>query len=285
MQIKIAQNEASANGTLYFSKAQLKYQLRRKLEKKLKVYKVATLIAAIVFFILLLFAIINGWNFVPLPVISGFIFMLILSARFKYSNSINRLDFIISKWVTINPHEKLLTADKYQNSQSSTSNLDNISFERVLICDRNETVDFFLSNLFHFHYSCPVLGGNGYPQGIYEDMLRRLKQNPNLKVFLLHDYSSAGYAFVRRVKTDPLWFGGGQRFTIIDLGLNIQQKKLFKSMTLKQIDRNQKVKETAELSLFQPAALMAMCGVAINEGVSLDLISSVAAANSSDGYG
>lgn len=286
-QIKIAQNEVSANGTLYFSKAQLKYQLRRKLEKKLKVYKVAVLVAAIVFLILLLFAIINGKGgaFVALPALSGFIFIVTLGTRFKYSNSINRLDFIMSKWVTINPHEKLLTADKYQDNQSSTRNLDGISFERVLVCERNDTVDFFLSNLFHFHYSCPVLGGNGYPQNIYEDMLQRLKQNPNLKVFLLHDYTPAGYAFVRKMKTDSKWFASLPPSNIIDLGLNVGQKKLFKSMTIKKINRNQKISENAELSLFQPAALVTMCGAAINEGVPFDLITSASAADHSNGYG
>jgi hypothetical protein len=286
MQIKIAQNEASANGTLYFSKAQLKYQLRRKLEKKLKVYKVAALVAALVFFIFLLFALIKGGvAVVVLSVLSGFIFILTLGTRFKYSNSINRLDFIMRKWVTINPHEKLLTDDKYQDNKSSTRNLDGISFERVLVCERNDTVDFFLSNLFHFHYSCPVLGGNGYPQGIYEDMLTRLKQNPNLKVFLLHDYTPTGYAFVRRMKTDSNWFASLPPSNIIDLGLNVGQKKLFKSMTIKKTDRNQKISENAELSLFQPAVLVAMCGAAINEGVPFDLISSASAADHSNGYG
>ncbi|MSP27384.1 MAG: hypothetical protein EXR80_02810 [Methylococcales bacterium] len=282
MAIKSAEDEISAQGTLYFSKDQLKYQLQRKLKKKLRTFNIAVLVAAII----LLFAIIKGGGFFVLAIFSGFIAIAILVGRFKCANSISKLDMLVFKWTVVNPHKKLLTAEKYKASKSSkrSSNLDDISFDRVLICDRNETVDFFLSNLFHFHYSCPVLGGNGYPEAIYEDMLTRLKQNPNLQVFLLHDYSPAGAACVRRVKTDPKWFGG-QPLNIVDLGLNIGQKKLFKAMTIKKADRNKKISENAELSLFQPAVLVAMCGAAINEGLPFDFITSVAAADRSDGYG
>ncbi len=287
MAIKSAEEVVSSHGTFYFSKEHLKYQLQRKLKKTLKWCNVSAVILLLIFLIALVFAVIKGSFFSTIAIIIGFVFMVVLFIKAKGKKSISKLDALVDKWVSVNPHEKLLTAEKYQASFGSktSSNLDDISFERVLICERNEMVDFFLSNLFHFHYSCPVIGGNGYPQDICEDMLRRLKQNPNLKVFLLHDYSPAGYAFVRRIKTDPKWFGGGKRYNIIDLGLNSGQKKLFKSMTVKQVDRNKKVKETAELSLFQPAVLVALCGAAINEGVPLDLITTAVAANTSDGYG
>jgi hypothetical protein len=289
MAIKSAEETVSSNGTLYFLKDHLKYQLHRKLNKQSHHAVIAAVILLVMFLIALVFAIIKGSFFIGLTIACGFALVITLSIKAKYSKTIGKLDTILEKWVTINPHEKLLTAEKYQASlgSKSSSNLDDVSFERVLICERNETVDFLLSNLFHFHYSCPVLGGNGYPQAIYEDMLSRLKQNPDLKVFLLHDYSPAGYAFVRRIKTDPKWFGGKQKYNIIDLGLNVNQKKLFKSMILKQPDRNKKIKETAEVSLFQPAALVALCGAAINEGVAMDLVTAaiVTDSGSTGGYG
>jgi hypothetical protein len=287
MAIKSAEAVVSSNGTLYFLKKHLKYQLQRKLSKRQRTSGIVSLIALLLLIVGLLFAVSKGGFFVFMTVATGFAFLITLSLRSKYKQTINKLDSIVEKWVRINPHEKLLTEKKYQDASGSrsSSNLDDISFDRVLICEHNETVDFLLSNLFHFHYSCPVLGGNGYPQGICEDMLRRLKQNPNVKIFLLHDYSPAGIAFVRRIKTDSKWFGG-QQYNIVDLGLNIGQKKLFKAMTIKQADRNGKIKETAEVSLFQPAALVALCGAAINEGVPLDLITAAAAdSGSTGGYG
>jgi hypothetical protein len=89
------------------------------------------------------------------------------------------------------------------------------------------------------------------------------------------------------MNTDNKWFAELQPSNIIDLGLNVRQKKLFRSMTNKQVDRNQKVKETAELALFKPAAIIALCGAAINEGKPLDLITAAAAADggSIGGYG
>ncbi|MDO9214935.1 MAG: hypothetical protein Q8Q54_08220 [Methylococcales bacterium] len=290
MAIKSAEEAVSSHGTFYFSKDHLKYQLQRKLRKQQRVYTTVSMIALCIFIAALLLTFIKGGFFFGITAISGFVLLIVSTLRSKHKKTIKNLDVIVNKWVTINPHEKLLTADKYQASFGSrnSDNLDDISFDRVLICERNDTVDFFLSNLFHFHYSCPVLGGNGYPQAICDDMLKRLKQNPNLKVFLLHDYTPAGQAFVRRIKTDPKWFGDGRRYDIVDLGLNVGQKKLFKEMTIKKADRNQKIKETAEVSLFQPAALITLCGVAINEAVPLDLVTTAAAADNSGstgGYG
>lgn len=293
MAIKSAEDLVSAQGTLYFSKDHLKYQLQRKLNKKMRTLNVSLLVLLSIFAVLLIFAFLESNFFTKSSVAStlaifvGFALVVVFFAKAKGKKIISKLDVLVDTWIRVNPHQKLLTTEKYKASQGSrrSSNLDDISFERVLICDRNETVDFFLSNLFHFHYSCPVIGGNGYPEAICDDMLRRLKQNPNLTVFLLHDYTPAGYAFVRKMKTDSKWFASLPPSNIIDLGLNVGQKKLFKSMTIKKINRNQKISENAELSLFQPAALVTMCGAAINEGVPFDLITSASAAHHSDGYG
>jgi hypothetical protein len=287
MAIKSAVDKVSANGTLYFSKDQLRYQLQRKLNKKIKACGIGLWVLLVIFITLLVCAVLLRGAFVTLTLISAASLVVPLVLKSKLNGHISKLPALVDKWLTVNPNEKLLTAEKTQADLASvsTANLDNISFDRVLICERDETVDFFLSNLFHFHYSCPVLGGSGYPKGIYEDMLRRLKQNPNVSVYLLHDHSPAGIAFARRIKTDPKWFGG-QRYKIVDLGLNAEQKKkLFNNMTFRFTDRNKKVKETAEVALFAPAALIALCGAAINEGVPFDLITSAAAANSSNGYG
>lgn len=285
MQIKNAESAVSGNGMFYFSKEQLKYQLERKLRKNKRYAGIAAVVLLVIFVFALIFAFRQGGFFIPLAMFSGFIGFALLGGRNKLSKALKGLDAVLNRWITANPHPKLIKAGRYQNN-GQNANLDHVSFDRVLVCDKNETVDFFLSNLFHFHYSCPVLGGNGYPQGIYQDMLARLKQNPNLKVFLVHDFSPEGVAFVRRVKTDRQWFGDGRRYDIVDLGLNVGQKSLFKAMTNKTTDRNGKVKETAELSLFQPAALVAMCGAAINEGVAFDQIKNVAdAGRNHDGYG
>jgi hypothetical protein len=286
MAIKTAVDAVSSNGTLYFSKDHIRYQLQRKLAKKIKNCSIVAWVSLIALIVLLVFVIISHGAFAIFSGFSALSLIISLVYRSKLNNNISKLPALVDKWLIINPNEKLLTAEKAQAdlASSSSANLDDISFDKVLICERDETVDFLLSNLFHFHYSCPVLGGSGYPKGIYEDMLRRLKQNPNLKVFILHDYSPAGTVFARRIKTDTKWFGD-KPYDVVDLGLNAVQKKLFKNMTHRFIDRNDKVRENAEIALFAPAILISLCGAAIIEGVPFDLVTIAAAADSSSGYG
>jgi hypothetical protein len=272
--IKSAEDDVSANGRYYFLKENLQYELQRKLNKSLKWFDVSAWILLPIFLMALIFAIVVKGIFLYVTLISGLFLAAVFFIKAKGKKSINQLDELINKWMSVNPHEKLLTAEKYQTSlgSKSSSNIDEMSFNRVLICEHIETVNLLTSNLFHVRHACPVLCGAGYPEGVFADILQRLKQNPKVNVFLLHDYSPAGQAFARHIKTDPKWFGGQQRATIVDLGLNANQKKLFKSMTIKQIDRNKKVKETAEVALFQPATLIDLCSIAIKDGVPFDLV-------------
>jgi hypothetical protein len=286
MEIKNAEKAVSGNGTFYFSKEQLEYQLQRKYRKRARWTGIVSSVLLLLFIIMLMAAIREGGGFIPGAFFSGIIGLIFFGIKSKSLKTLKGLEAVINKWLLFNPNPQLIKPGKFQNT-SSNNNLEDVSFDRVLICDKNETVDFFLSNLFHFHYSCPVLGGKGYPQGIYEDMLRRLKQNPNLKVFLLHDCSAEGLAFVRKMKTDRNWFGDGHRYQIIDLGLNIEQKKkLFKSMTNKQKSVTGKIKEVADVMLFKPAMLIMLCGAAINEAVALDQVQLLeSATHDNGGYG
>lgn len=295
MVVKTAQDLVSANGLFYFLQEHLHYQLLRRTRKKLKWCSWFITASALIFFPALAFAGRGGTWIIAIISFAG------LSAAFAKQSSLNqttrRLRKIVGNWIRINPDKKLLTAKKTSSNiakPSDNPDLEAISFERVLICDREEYVDFFLANLFHFHYSCPVLGGNFYPRKICPDMLRRLKNNQQLDVFLLHDYTPQGYAFAKQVQTDPDWFGGDQtNFNIIDLGLLKEQQDMFKSMLVKPQDlatgvkvstRLRKNKKVAELTLFRPETLITLCGNAINEKVPLHKVSSKVN-DSTGGYG
>jgi hypothetical protein len=274
MAIKLAEDELSSHGRLYFSRENLKYQLQQLFNKNIQWCNIAMSVLLVIAIGLGVMAVIEGGFFVKLAMISGALVLVPLVIKANYKKFISQLDVLVDKWISVNPHDKLLTIEKYQASLGSRppSILDEMAFKQVLICERSETVALLLSNLFHIHYGCHVLSGQIYPEGVNAEMLTRLKQNPSVKVFLLHDYSAAGHAFVRRIKTDAKWFGG-QRVDIIDLGLNANQKKLFNGMTRKQLDRNKKMKETAGIALFSPDILMTRCAAAIKQGVALDLVS------------
>lgn len=279
MLVKTIEAGVSANGRYFFLKSHLAYQLRRYLKKKLWASS-ATCFLWFLFFAASLFFIKTVVLFM-ITLLAGIALLIAAVTKTKYKNALDRLDVTVSNWVNVNSHEKMLTAEKYPaslNIGANNSEFADIYFDRVLICDRNDIVDFFLANLFHFHHVCPVLSGNEYPQSLCKDMLQRLKKNPSLQVFLLHDYTSEGVAFVSRIKTDPNWFGGKHGITIIELGLMRSQKKLFSGLTQRLTGRDKRTKEIAELTLFKPATLLTMCAMAINEAVPLHLISDITVA-------
>jgi hypothetical protein len=292
--IQTAEDLVTSDGMFYFLKSHLKYQLLRRTRKRLK--WTSWFISFLLLFIVISLVLGLRGGLMIFTIIAGialFVTSLIKGALYKTKN---RLDYIVDKWIQINPNNKLLSKNNSfiaPKNQELLKDLEEISFERVLICDRDEYVDFFLANLFHFHYSCPVLGGNNYPDNVCPDMLKRLKKNQQLDIFLLHDYSPKGYAFAKLIKNDPRWFGEHSHFNFVDLGLLQEQLPIYKSMMVREKDlskKNTRVqtlgsnRKVAELTLFQPEALISLCGMAINEKVPFHEVSSKAN-DSSGGYG
>lgn len=95
--------------------------------------------------------------------------------------------------------------------------LEQYSFDRAVICDRRETVDLLLANNFHFENNCAVLSIDGYPQSVFDIVLRMLKNNPKLHIFALHDATMAGCALAYKLAHDRAWFAG--QGPIFDVGL------------------------------------------------------------------
>lgn len=287
MMVRNAENVVSANGTYFFLEKQLEYQLIRTFRKKARESMTFGLVMLALFVVTLLLSTATGEPALLLFTLASAVAGLIAVAKNStHSGRANRVPAVIKRWVDVNPHAKLIKDKKYTFS-SDNSHLEEVSFDRVLVCDKNETVNFFLENLFHFHYSCPVLGGNGYPEAMYGDMLRRLKSNPNVKVFLLHDCSPQGFEFVHAMRTDPHWFGD-REYQIVDMGLNYEQSdKLFKHMTIERAGwASNEVSGTAEVAIFAPATLIMLCGAALNEELPLDQLQQAAATqDNGGGYG
>ncbi|MEE9355996.1 MAG: hypothetical protein V3U75_10450 [Methylococcaceae bacterium] len=295
MAIRRTEDIVSSNGTFFFLEEHLKYHLMRRAKNSFvaKAFGwTGCLIGAMnnclfnTVSIAITAVLLNHLKIIDVTIFLFIIFVFLLLrkimplrkiiSRVKSKKTIRNVDKIVQKWIEINPNPKLLTKDwglrRLGDKNANREDLEEVSFDRVLICDCNEYVDFFLANLFHFHYSCPVLGGNNYPEAVCADMLCRLKKNPNLDIFLLHDFTPAGYAFVDQIRTDPNWFGDRNSASIIDLGLIEDQKYLFESLSFEQTNRTTRTKtgkKIAELTIFKPDVLISMCGMAINERVPL----------------
>jgi hypothetical protein len=106
------------------------------------------------------------------------------------------------------------------------------SFDRAVICDRAETVDFLIANQFHFENNCAVLGIHNYPGHAFDTVRTMLRNNPRLAVVALHDATVEGCRLAHRLRNDPAWFKGG--VPVVDIGLRPAHHKSFPD----QEDRN-----------------------------------------------
>jgi hypothetical protein len=131
------------------------------------------------------------------------------------------------------------------------------SFDRAVICARDEVAHFLIANNFHFENNCAVLSINGYPNSIFTTVLEMLHRNPNLKVYALHDASPAGVQLVHRLRTTPRWFAESHSVTIYDLGLLPRQVMRRNMFVLQELDAAQQARALPEAvrQTLQPAEL------------------------------
>jgi hypothetical protein len=129
-----------------------------------------------------------------------------------------------NKWHRINGlQEKLLPSTLSRNQNIVTnSELTNYSFDRLIVCEKADIVHFLIANNFHLEHNCAILSITGYPENIFQTILDMAKQNPNLKVYALHDCSSRGISLINSLRTSANWFLNSS-VQIYDLGLSYAQ--------------------------------------------------------------
>jgi len=102
------------------------------------------------------------------------------------------------------------------------------SFDRAVICDREETVDLLLANNFHFENNCAVLSASGYPPQAWGTVRGMLRKNPKLAVYVLHDASMEGCGLAKKLASSGDWFASSAR--IVDVGLSPTHAKKLKGL-------------------------------------------------------
>jgi hypothetical protein len=104
------------------------------------------------------------------------------------------------------------------------------SFDRLIVTEIDEIAQFLIANNFHFENNCAVLSINKYPKHLFSTIMKMLDNNPELKVYALHDCSWRGIAMLEKLRNSPEWFKDRPNVQIIDLGLlprQIQKKSVF----------------------------------------------------------
>ena len=145
------------------------------------------------------------------------------------------------KWNSINnTPEKLLPPLTPNQNLIPNSELNHYSFDRLVVCQKDEIAHFLIANNFHLENNCAILSITGYPENTFQTILDMARQNPNLKVYALHNCSASGMNLVYNLKTRPNWFINYQ-IQIYDLGLSYQQvMKMPNAFIRKDIDSQKK---------------------------------------------
>ncbi|NEO68347.1 hypothetical protein [Moorena sp. SIO3H5] len=127
----------------------------------------------------------------------------------------------------------------YQSSSNQTPDLTAYSFDRLVVCDKDEIARMLIANNVHFENNCAVLGISGYPQPIFNITMEMLRRNPDLQVFALHDCSPEGIKIVHELRNNQGWFAGSN-VVIVDVGLLPRQimasAKTIKTMFVQKSD-------------------------------------------------
>ncbi|HEX4947035.1 MAG TPA: hypothetical protein VFZ34_10235, partial [Blastocatellia bacterium] len=153
--------------------------------------------------------------------------------------------------------KRLQLPEQKQSLAKVSAEVSAYSFDRAVICDRDEVAHFLIANNFHFENNCAILSVNGYPQSIFSTVMEMLHRNPQLKVYALHDASVAGVQLVHRLRTTPRWFAESHGVTIYDLGLlphQVMQRFMFERQEWDATKQAKTLPEAVRNSL-QPAEL------------------------------
>lgn len=222
-QMQGALTTVSSDGEVAFHEDHLYYELGRRLTPK--ALRRSRLLAGVGLVPALLLLLAGAWWVGWLPLLFGLYHVRQSLRRLEDVWPRARFDALFARWTAAHGRPPRLIVRRPLPPPGATRPLDpdiaSYSFDRAVICDRARTVDVLLANQFHFENNCAVLGVGGYPGATFELVRAMLKQNPRLRVYVLHDATPAGCLTAGRVAHDGEWFEG--RLRVVDVGLTPRQ--------------------------------------------------------------
>jgi len=244
--------DVSTNGTLYFTRGQLLYLLKKRLVRKARFARAGCVTYLILVSTIGLIG--NGlpglvaplvsmgpWIFIPFVVISFFLFLSLCNQyipamwlrwsdrRPQQPKNIAKgisitesvVDIWLQQWQRFNPPPTRLLPPPSIPASLAPAVADDVtaySFDRVLVCESEAIAQLLIANNVHFEHNCAVLSISGYPQAIFATTMAMLRRNPDLQVIALHNCSPSGVALINELRTSPDWYlDSGQ--VIFDLGM------------------------------------------------------------------
>jgi hypothetical protein len=227
----------SSSDSVRFTEAHLYYELVR-----IQTKRPSSVAGRIVLTIFLLMAAIFLWlvlhSVVPLFGAAGFVLLFLVVPRTKPPTSPalvwEQYQYMLKKWQAAHGSPPKLIAPKPLEltqgnpAREMPKELSNYSFDRAVICDRQETVDLLLANNFHFENNCAVLSIDGYPHAVFPSVLQMLRRNPKIEIYALHDASTVGAGLARKLISEPEWFKGIGKVT--DVGFSVKHAQRMRGL-------------------------------------------------------
>ena len=176
----------------------------------------------------------------PVMVFCAVIGLIVLVATsvlaFKRPPDVDRVRRFVDRWIRAGHEIPNLITERclvHPPSAGPESDLYDYGAERLLIVERDQIVDWLVLNNFHAQERAVVISQKGYPEYLGEHVTRMLSDNPDLKVYLLHDATRVGQdlypAIVQgRHRLSGLLAG----HAIVDLGLSDADVNRIKTLRL-----------------------------------------------------
>lgn len=270
----------SSNNSYYFTVKQLYYYLLRNKAFNSSIYFIFPIIVLIFFSVPL---IIGRSSIALYTIFSIFILSIIaykIRINYKFPYDIEKFkDIVIKKWELYKGSiENLLNDEDLKFNLTKFNDIENYSFDALLVTGDNEIANFLIKNDFHFKNKTAIVSINKYPNHLFPYVIEQITKNPNIPIFLIHNADIL--SIENKDKVQKNWFKNIP-VKIFDLGLHpyhvIKSKKVItlkrNNITLPNIDLSSySTKEQnwlragyyTELSIIPPVKLINILEYAIN---------------------
>lgn len=225
-QIQMAIDRVSAEGTAYFLREHVVWELLRVLGRRAEPKNVRLKLAGLgVSIVLIIGLIASDLIFLGLILMFAVLMVFVVAGVKRYLHGKNPdLMELVDAFEAVNPSPRLIKADRHTADRDRVEGQpDPVTTGRVLVCDRQPYVNFYQANDFEMHAACAVVHGSDRPSGRDRDVVAQLKRMPRADIFLVHDLTPRGLALAGRVRESSHWFAGCSNVTVCDLGITGNQ--------------------------------------------------------------
>lgn len=209
----------SSNGTYYFTLKQLYYYILKSKARKIVGFfmvpaVICMLMGFISFFILVPAAIILIVISIILVIIG---YKLYSSWKLPYDfNKFNEI--VVKKWQLYKGDiNKLIKNEDLKFNLSKFDDIQNYSFDALIITGDNEIANFLIKNDFHFKNKAAIVSIQKYPNHLFPYVIEQIEKNPDIPIFLVHNADILNIDMKEKIQKN--WFKNID-VKIFDLGLH-----------------------------------------------------------------